>query len=119
MTTTASNIRFTARLQRPAESPRGKPWTFLVLPRNASAKLPTRSMTTVKGLIEGHPFQATLEPDGHKSHWLKVDEKLRRAAGAEVGEVVALEIAPLTKQPEPKVPTDLRKARAAAPKPAE
>ena len=62
------------------------------------------------------PFQATLEPDGQGGHWLKVDRKLREAAGAEAGDVVTLEIAPAAEEPEPKVPADLRKALAAAPK---
>ena len=62
------------------------------------------------------PFQATLEPDGQKSHWLKVERKVRDAAGADAGDVVTLEIAPAAEEPEPMVPADLRKALAAAPK---
>src|SRR5207302_11027178 len=46
--------------------------------------------------------------------WLKVARKLREAAGAEAGNVVSLEIAPVAEEPEPKVPADLRKALAAA-----
>jgi hypothetical protein len=88
---------------------------FLILPKDASAKLPTRGMTTVEGIINGHPFRATLEPDGQKSHWLKVNKKTREAAGAEVGDVVPLEIQSVGKEPELRVPADLRKALAAAP----
>jgi uncharacterized protein YdeI (YjbR/CyaY-like superfamily) len=40
---------------------------------------------------------------------------MREAAGAEVGAVVTLEIAPVAEEPEPRVPVDLRKAFAAAP----
>ena len=93
MIKTASKIRFKAKLFRPAESAKGDSWTFLTLPKNASAKLPSRSMTAVEGAINGFPFQAMLEPDGEKSHWLKVDRKLREAAKVEVGEMVTLEIA--------------------------
>ena len=114
MTRPASKIHFKTKLLRPAAA-KGASWTFLILPKNASAKLPTRSMTTVEGSINGHPFQATLAPDGQRSHWLKVTKKLREAAGAEVGDVVALEIMPVEKEPEPRVPADLRKALAAAP----
>src|SRR5262245_25318267 len=116
MTRTTSKIRFKAKLLRPAEAAKGGSWTFLVLPGNASAKLPTRGMTAVAGTINGHPFRATLEPDGQKSHWLKVNKKMREAAGAEVGDVVALEIMSVEKEPEPQVPADLRQALAAAPK---
>ena len=71
-------------------------------------------MTAIEGTINGFPFQAVLEPDGQKSHWLKVDRKLREAAGADAGDVVTLEIAPAAEEPEPTVPADLRKALAAA-----
>src|SRR5206468_5701872 len=74
-------------------------------------------MTSVEGTFNGLAFQATLEPDGQGGHWLKVDRKLREAAGAEAGDVVTLEIAPVApdKEPEPKVPADLRKALGSVP----
>jgi hypothetical protein len=112
MTKPNTKIRFKAKLSRPA-TPKGTAWTFLVLPAAASAKLPTRSMVTVEGSLAGQPFQATLEPDGQGSHWLKVDEALREAAGVTAGATVALEIAPVAEEPEPMVPADLRKALAA------
>ena len=115
MTKTASKIRCSAKLFRPSATAK-RPWTFLTLPKNVSAKLPSRGMTTVEGTINGFPFRATLEPDGQKSHWLKVNRRLREAANADAGDVVKLEIAPVVKEPEPKVPADLRKALAAAPK---
>lgn len=102
-------IAFKARLARPAE-PRGASWRFLVLPKAASAKLPTRSMVTVEGTFGGAPFTATLEPDGEGSHWLKVGKALCAAAGVDAGDTVALAIAPVAKEPEPKVPADLRAA---------
>jgi Bacteriocin-protection, YdeI or OmpD-Associated/Domain of unknown function (DUF1905) len=117
MTKTASKIRFKAKLFRPAESTMTGSWTFLVLPKNASAKLPSRGMAAIEGKINGVPFQATLEPDGQKSHWLKVDRNLGEAAGADAGDVVTLEIAAAADEPEPDVPADVRKALAgAAPK---
>lgn len=107
-------IRFKARLLQPA-APAGAAWAFLVLPVEASGRLPARSMVTVDGTLEGYPFQATLEPDGQGSHWLKVDKVLKEAAGVAVGDTVALEVAPVEVEPEPKVPPDLRKALAAHP----
>ena len=90
-------IKFKVKLSRPA-TPKGATWTFLVLPVVASAKLPTRSMVTVEGSFEDQPFQATLEPDGQGSHWLKIDKVLREAAGVAAGDRVALEIAPVEKR---------------------
>lgn len=89
MTKTASKIRFKAKLFRPANEKVGS-WMFLTVPKNASAKLPLRGMTAIEGTI---PFQATLEPDGQKSHWLEVDRKRREAADGDAGDVVTLEIA--------------------------
>ena len=114
MTKDTERIRFKAKLLRPA-SPKGASWTFLVLPSSASAKLPSRGMTTVDGTLNGHPFRATLEPDGQRSHWQKVTKALREAAGASAGDTVTLEVAPVEVEPEPRVPNDLRKALAAAP----
>lgn len=111
----ASKIRFSATLLRPKTTTKGVSWTFLTLPKEASAKLPSRSMTSVEGTFNGLAFQATLEPDGQGGHWLKVDRKMREASGAEAGDVVTLEIAPVAKEPEPRVPADLREALAAAP----
>src|SRR5882757_1843692 len=106
---TKTSIRFKAKLFRPAESEKDDSWTFLILPKNASAKLPSRGMTPIEGTINGVAFQAALEPDGQKSHWLKVDRKLSEAAGADAGDIIMLEIAPAAEEPEPKVPADLRK----------
>jgi hypothetical protein len=100
--------------ERPAA--RGASWAFLILPKSASARLPTRSMTTVTGTINDHPFRATLAPDGQRSHWLKVTSKMRQGAGAAVGDVVRLEIVPAGKEPEPRVPADLRRVLAVAAK---
>lgn len=88
-----------------------------MLPKEASRKLRSRGQVSIEGTMNGAAFQATLEPDGQGGHWLKVDRKLREVSGAEVGEIVTLEIAPLPpeREPEPDLPTDLRKALAAAP----
>jgi hypothetical protein len=105
-------IRFKATLLRPAD-PANAAWSFLVLPKAASAKLATRSMVSVDGTLGGAPFAATLEPDGAGGHWMKVEKALRMSAGAKIGATVDLEIAPVAVEPEPKVPPDLRKALAA------
>ncbi|EIM02086.1 hypothetical protein RHOFW104T7_14825 [Rhodanobacter thiooxydans] len=106
--------RFEARLLRPRE-PRKAPWAFVVLPAEASARLPRRGRTTVEGTLNGHAFRATLEPDGRLSHWLKVDRTLCEAAGVAAGDVVALEMAPVAREPEPELPPGLRRALDGAP----
>ncbi len=109
-------IQFKARLFPGTAAPKSASWTFLTLPKSASARLPTRGMTTVRGRLNGIPFRATLEPDGQKSHWLKVTDKLRKVAGANLGEAVRLQIVPAEKQLQSRMPPDFRKALAGAPK---
>ena len=108
--------RLEIQLEVEKATAKGGSGIFLNLPKNASAKLPTRGMTTVEGTINGFPIRATLEPHGQRSHWLKVNNKMREAAGADVGDIVTLEILSAKEEPEPRVPTDLRKALAATPK---
>lgn len=108
--------RFDATLLRPSTPDHDDTsWAFVVLPKDASEKLPRRGRTTVEGTINGHPFQATLEPDGQRSHWLKVDKELQRAVGAKIGDGITLEIMPVEQEPEPEIPLDLQEALAAAP----
>lgn len=115
MSQAATHSRFEAPLLRPAKSGDEEGWAFVVLPRSASEKLPRRGRTSVEGTLNGHPFRATLEPNGQLSHWLKVDRALREAAGVEAGEVVTLEVAAVAEEPEPQLPADLREALAASP----
>ena len=116
MSKSATRIRFKAKLLLPTSAGKDTSWTFMTLPKTASAKLPSRGMTTVEGTLNGFPFQATLEPDGQNGHWLKISRKLREASGAIVGDVVALDFALAGEEPEPKVPADLRRALVSAPK---
>lgn len=107
--------RFDARVLRPERSGDGESWAFVILPKDASAKLPRRGRTTVEGTINGRGFQALLEPDGQKSHWLKIDEQLLRNSGANYGAVARFEIMSARREPEPEVPTDLDEALRVAP----
>ncbi len=108
-------IRFAAPLLRPkqTEGEKAADWSFLVLPKSASNKLPSRGLVSVSGKMNGFDFAATLQPDGEGGHWLKVDRKLSRGAGAKAGDEVELVIVPSDEEPEPEVPADVRKALAA------
>jgi hypothetical protein len=109
-----STIRFSAKLIRPEATEKLGSWFLLTLPKNASAKLPSRGMTMVEGVINSLPFQAVLEPDGKGSHGLKVSQAMHDAAGADAGKTVTVEITRVGEEPETRVPMDLRKALAAA-----
>lgn len=96
-------IRFEAKLFKIGS------WTILRLPESASAKLPSRALTMVKGTINDFRFQTTLEPDGKGRHWFRVDETLQKAAHVKTGDNVRLEIEPTKEWIEPEVPEDLKK----------
>src|ERR1700737_5348298 len=55
-------------------------WTILRLPKTASGKLPSRGQVAVQGTINGHGFQAVLEPDGYFGHWMRIDGELQQTA---------------------------------------
>ena len=88
--------------------------TILRLPEAASSKLPSRGMSVVEGMFNGHAFQAPLEPDGIGSHWFRVSNRMLKAARAKVGDSVSVTLAPMAQWPEPKVPADLARALASA-----
>lgn len=96
--------------------------TILLLPEDASEKLPTRSMLMVAGILNGVSFKALLEPDGKygpglkPSHWFSPDKKLLSDAHAEAGDSVEVSLAPTNEWIEPEVPADLKKALARHPK---
>jgi hypothetical protein len=115
VTLSDAKSHFKAKLLRPASFGLDAPWAFMILPRDASAKLPRRGRTTVEGTMNGHRFRATLEPDGQLSHWMRVSNELLETAGANMGDIATFEIMPVTQEPEPEIPPDLQQALAASP----
>lgn len=99
-----------------------KDWTILRLPESASAELPTRGMTMVKGTLNGIAFKILLEPDGKygpglkPSHWFRPDEQLLTEAKAKAGETVHVSLEPTKEWIEPGVPEDVQKALKTSPK---
>lgn len=79
---TVTKSKFKAKLLRPAKPGRDELWSFLILPKAASEKLPRRGRTTVDVSVNGHGFEATLEPDGQLSHWLLISARQMEAASA-------------------------------------
>ncbi len=69
----------------------------------------------VEGMINSFPFRAALEPNGKGSHQLTVNQAMHDASGADAEDTVAVEITRAGEEPEIRVPSDLRKALAAAP----
>lgn len=108
-------LTFTTKLLCPAKAGNESSWAFLVLPRTASGELPRRGRTSVEGTLNGFPFQATLDPDGQLSHWLKVSQTLQEKANLTVGATVTVKIVPVHQEPEPQLPDDFQEALATSP----
>ena len=105
-----ATIRFGARLQRV----NGR--AILQLPQAASRKLASRGQVAVHGTINGHTFQAVLEPDGDFGHWMSVGGRLQKTADVTAGSMASVEIEPTKQWPEPSVPPDFRRALSKAPR---
>jgi uncharacterized protein DUF1905/bacteriocin resistance YdeI/OmpD-like protein len=104
-----ATIRFDATLSAIDTS------TVLRLPDRASKNLPSRGQVAVHGTINGVQFQTVLEPDGNFGHWMRVDDRLQRAAGISAGDTATLDVEVTKNWPEPSVPEDLAAGLAAAP----
>jgi hypothetical protein len=109
------NLLFKAKLRRPADMGGDDAWAFVVLPKAVSGKFGRRGRASVTGTIEGHPFEATLEPDGQLSHWLKIPRALMETAGVATGGSVTLALRPSAEEREPPLPSDFRDLLDASP----
>lgn len=108
-------IAFEGRLQRIGDR------LILRFPEEASAALPSRGQVAVRAVLNGHPFETVVEPDGMRGHWIPIDDRLAGRL-AEVsggtpaeGDPAALEVEPVEQWPEPELPGDLTTALRAAP----
>ena len=97
---TKSTICFSAKLLGP----------LLTLPKNASAKLPSQGMNMVEGTINSLPFRGALVPNKKRSHELRVNNAMRNALSADLGDTLMVEITRVGEETETRVPMDLRKA---------
>lgn len=84
------------------------PKKIIIIPLDASKKLPSRGMVMVQGTINNVHFKVPLEPDGKGSHWFEVSDKLSEDLKLEVGEKIALQLEPMKKWLEPEIPKDMR-----------
>lgn len=106
--TRATGSRFETTLRRPAVQETDG-WAFVVLPKPISDIFPRRGRTSMQGTLNGHLFQATLEPDGQLSHWFRVPATLMTDADVTIGDTVTFDVAPAPSEQEPLVPPELGK----------
>ena len=92
-----------------------KDWTILPIPKEESLKLGSRGQISVTGTLNGHEFNAVLEPDGRWSHWIRITDDMQDRAGVQSGDTVDVELTNQAAWPEPTVPKDLKDALKIAP----
>lgn len=110
MTSENKNACFDAQLLLPENYAEGDTWAFVIVPKDISATLSRRGRITVDAAMNGHQFRVLLEPDGRKSHWVKIEKELRDKSGVAVGEVAHFDIVALAQEPAPVAPADLMSA---------
>ena len=94
----------------------GKAWTFLRLPKRASAKLGTRGLARVIGKLNSFPIRTSVQPSGTGTHLMTVNKQMQAGARAGQGDTVRVVIELDTKPRVVKLPADLAKAIAGSPK---
>ncbi|WP_071360658.1 YdeI/OmpD-associated family protein [Massilia timonae] len=110
-----TQLHVEAVLRGPADRRGEDGWAFVILPKAMSDTFPRRGRTSMQGKLNGHSFQATLEPDGQLSHWFKVPAALMKKAGVAIGDTVTLEASPTPTELEPPVPPEFNEVLDASP----
>ena len=105
-------IEFKAKVWAPME---GKGWTFVTLPKAASAKLGAKGRVPIQGAINGFAFRSSAFPDGEGSHLIQVNNDMKKGAGVAAGDTASFSIEPATDEVKVEVPPALRKALAGHP----
>ena len=100
-------ITFQAKVWSPMA---GKGWTFVTMPKAASAQLPARGRIPVEGTINGFKFRSSAFPDGEGSHNIQINTGMREGARAAVGETAEFAISPATDVVKVAIPADLAHA---------
>lgn len=101
---------FSSKLLRPKLHKNEQEWAFVVLPLEVSEIFPRRGRTTANVLINDHLFQIMLEPDGNKSHWLKIDKPTLIKASMNHGDLISFQVTPVNEEPEPILIDELKQA---------
>jgi hypothetical protein len=91
----------------------GGAWTHLPIPFTVAQVFGSKGRVAVRGTINGVAYRNSILPRGDGTHYMAVNQTLRAAAGAGVGDVVKVMMELDTAERTVTVPADLKKALAA------
>jgi hypothetical protein len=89
-------------------------WTFISVPFSVEKTFGTRARLSVKGTMNGFPFQNSLMPEGDGTHAMAVSKELQAGARARAGDTVTVVMEPDMGPRSIEVPAELRTALAGA-----
>lgn len=88
-------------------------WTHLPIPFAVAQVFGSKGRVAVRGTINGVAYRNSILPRGDGTHYMAVNQTLRAAAGAGVGDVVNVVMEVDTAERTVAVPADLKRALAA------
>lgn len=91
-----------------------KDWLIIRIPHEESSTLPSRGQVSVYLTVNGREISTVLEPDGHGSHWVRIDEDLQQELDVAAGSRVQVGVRTNPVWPEPTIPQDVAKELASA-----
>ncbi|MGC2300569.1 MAG: YdeI/OmpD-associated family protein [Acidobacteriaceae bacterium] len=89
-------------------------WTHLPIPFSVEEIFGAKGRVAVRGTINAIPFRSSIMPRGDGTHYMAVNQTIRAAAGAGIGDMVKVVMEPDTAKRTVTVPPYLKKALAAA-----
>jgi hypothetical protein len=100
-------FNFTAILKRPEGI---GTWTTLDIPVEVMTNFGRKDQVKVRGTINGHPFRGSAMPHGDGSHYLVVNQAIRDAIGASLGDLVQVSMQEDQEERKVILPKDLKAA---------
>jgi hypothetical protein len=106
-------VKQTFSIRLIGRGPKGA-WTHLPIPFRVEATFGAKGRVAVRGTINGIPYRSSIVPRGDGTHYMAVNQTIRAAASAGVGDMVKVVMEPDTAKRTITVPPYLKKALAAA-----
>jgi hypothetical protein len=92
----------------------GGSWAHLPIPFNVEKTFGAKGRVAVRGTINGVAYRSSIMPRGDGTHYMAVNQTIRAAAGAGIGDTVKVVMEPDTATRTVTVPPYLKTALAAA-----